>query len=257
MWPPRRAVSWCCWLAAPVGRESRSFRGSRAGWDRRCGYRLVMLDQRGTGARALNCPALQRQMGASNLTVPTPAAVRSCAAAIGPHRRYFTTADTVADIEALRSALGVSRLTLDGVSYGSYVAEQFALTHPAQVSRLVLDSVVPSWNVDPFQLAGMRRTATVLRAVCAAQGALADRHLTLAVRSLGAASATRSLVGITCMYEHAQQLAAESRLRTCRRFCSADGKQSGIGSPRAGVEIVGRPDQLGCQRPEVSCRRLA
>src|SRR5689334_3195804 len=205
------------------------------------GYRLVMLDQRGTGARALNCPALQRQVGASDLTVPTPAAVRSCAVAIGPHRRYFTTADTVADIEALRNALGVSRLTLDGVSYGSYVAEQFALTHPAQVSRLVLDSVVPSWNVDPFQLAGMRRTATVLRAVCAAQGALADRHLTLAVRSLGAASATRSLVGITCMYEHAQQLAAESRLRTCRRFCSADGKQSGIGSPRAGVEIVGRP----------------
>lgn len=134
------------------------------------GYRLVMLDQRGTGAGALNCPALQRQMGASDLTVPTPAAVRSCAVAIGPRRRYFATADTVADIEALRNALGVPRLTLDGVSYGSYVAEQFALMHPAQVSRLVLDSVVPSWNVDPFQLAGMRRTATVLRAVCAAQG---------------------------------------------------------------------------------------
>ena len=134
------------------------------------GYRLGMLDQRGTGAGALYCPALQRQLGGSDLTVPTPAAVRSCAAAIGARRRYFVTADTVADIEALRNALGVRRLTLDGVSYGSYVAEQFALTHPAQVSRLVLDSVVPSWNVDPFQLAGMRRTATVLRAVCAAQG---------------------------------------------------------------------------------------
>jgi len=134
------------------------------------GYRLVMFDQRGTGAGALHCPALQRQLGGSDLTVPAPAAVRSCAAAIGPRRRYFATADTVADIEALRNALAVRRLALDGVSYGSYAAEQFALTHPAQVSRLVLDSVVPSWNVDPFQLAGMRRTATVLRAVCAAQG---------------------------------------------------------------------------------------
>jgi pimeloyl-ACP methyl ester carboxylesterase len=133
------------------------------------GYRLVMFDQRGTGAGALNCPALQQEMGASDLTVPSPAAVRSCAAAIGPSRRYFATADTVADIEALRNALGVTRLTLDGVSYGSYVAEQFALTHPAQVSRLVLDSVVPSWNLDPLQLAGMRRTAAVLRAACAAQ----------------------------------------------------------------------------------------
>jgi pimeloyl-ACP methyl ester carboxylesterase len=133
------------------------------------GYRMVLFDQRGTGAGALDCPALQQQMGASDLTVPTPAAVRSCAAALGPGRRFFATADTVADIEALRNALGVRRLTLDGVSYGSYVAEQFALTHPGQVSRLVLDSVVPSWNVDPLQLDGLRETATVLREACAAQ----------------------------------------------------------------------------------------
>jgi len=134
------------------------------------GYRMVMFDQRGTGAGALSCPALQQQMGASDLTVPTPAAVRSCAAALGPSRRYYATADTVADIEALRAALGVARITLDGVSYGSYVAEQFALAHPARLSRLVLDSVVPTWNVDPLQLDGMRRTAAVLRDVCARQG---------------------------------------------------------------------------------------
>jgi pimeloyl-ACP methyl ester carboxylesterase len=133
------------------------------------GYRLVMFDQRGTGAGALDCPALQGQMGASDLTVPAPAAVRSCAAAIGPDRRFFATADTVADIEALRVALGVARITLDGVSYGSYVAEQFALAHPGEVSRLVLDSVVPSWNVDPLQLVNMQQTATVLREACAAQ----------------------------------------------------------------------------------------
>jgi pimeloyl-ACP methyl ester carboxylesterase len=144
------------------------------------GYRLVMFDQRGTGAGALNCPALQQEMGASDLTVPTPAAVRSCAAAIGPSRRYFATADTVADIEALRNALGVTRLTLDGVSYGSYVAERFALAHPAQVSRLVLDSVVPSWNVDPLQLATMRETAPLLRAVCAAQSCAFDPAADLA-----------------------------------------------------------------------------
>src|SRR6185437_3970131 len=62
------------------------------------GYRLVMFDQRGTGAGALDCPALQRQMGASDLTVPAPVAVRSCAAAIGSDRRFYATADTVADI---------------------------------------------------------------------------------------------------------------------------------------------------------------
>jgi pimeloyl-ACP methyl ester carboxylesterase len=144
------------------------------------GYRMVMFDQRGTGAGALDCPALQRQMGASDLTVPAAAAVRSCAAAIGPERRYFATADTVADIEALRAALGVSRLTVDGVSYGSYVAEQFALAHPGRVSRRVLDSVVPTWNVDPLQLAGMRETASVLRDACAAQRCGSDPAADLA-----------------------------------------------------------------------------
>lgn len=133
------------------------------------GYRLVMFDQRGTGAGALSCPALQEIMGGSDLTVAAPAAVRQCAAAIGTRRQYFATADTVADIEALRRALGVARLTLDGVSYGTYVAEQFALAHPREVARLVLDSVVPDANVDPLQLANMRDTARVLRAVCAAQ----------------------------------------------------------------------------------------
>ena len=75
-----------------------------------------MFDQRGTGAGALDCPALQRQMGASDLTVPAAAAVRSCAAVIGPDRRLYATADTVADIDSLRTALGVARLAVNGVS---------------------------------------------------------------------------------------------------------------------------------------------
>ena len=33
----------------------------------------------------------------------------------------------------------------------------------------MLDSVVPSWNVDPMQLVNMRQSAAVLRDVCAAQ----------------------------------------------------------------------------------------
>ena len=133
------------------------------------GYRLVLLDQRGTGTGALDCPALQQEMGASDLTVPTRAAVQACAAALGPRRQYYGTADTVADLEALRRALGVPKIALDGVSYGTYVAEQFALAHPGEVSRLVLDSVVPAWNVDPLQLENMRHSAEVLRAVCAAR----------------------------------------------------------------------------------------
>ena len=107
------------------------------------GWRIVAIDQRGTGAGALRCPALQREMGASDLTPPTPGAVRACGARIGPERRFFTTTDTVADLELLRRALGVDRIALDGTSYGTYVAERYALAHPDRVDRLVLDSVVP------------------------------------------------------------------------------------------------------------------
>ena len=48
------------------------------------GYRLVMIDQRGTGANALQCPGLQAQMGSSDLAPPTKAAVTACAREIGP-----------------------------------------------------------------------------------------------------------------------------------------------------------------------------
>src|SRR5439155_4842223 len=74
------------------------------------GYRLVFFDQRGTGANALRCPALQRQMGTSDLAVPTRAEVTSCARAIGPKRQFFSTAATVEDAEDLRVALGADRL---------------------------------------------------------------------------------------------------------------------------------------------------
>jgi pimeloyl-ACP methyl ester carboxylesterase len=133
------------------------------------GYRLVMFDQRGTGAGAIECPALQHAAGASDLTVVPQAIVAACAGSIGSARRYYTTAETVADIEALRVALGARRLTLDGVSYGTFVAERYALAHPTHVARLVLDSVVPQGGADPLYRAALSRAGSVLRSVCAAQ----------------------------------------------------------------------------------------
>ncbi len=133
------------------------------------GYRLVMFDQRGTGAGALRCPALQAALGSSDLAVAPPGAVKACARAIGPKRRYFTTSETVHDIEALRVALGARRLTLDGISYGTFVAERYALTYRSRVARLVLDSVVPQQGVGPLQIPVFQATAHVLRLACAEQ----------------------------------------------------------------------------------------
>jgi pimeloyl-ACP methyl ester carboxylesterase len=129
-------------------------------------YRLVMIDQRGTGARALRCPALQREMGFSDLKPPTAAAVRACAAAIGPKRQFFGTDDTVRDLDRLRRALGAGRLTIDGTSYGTYVAERYALAYPSRVDRLVLDSVVPQAASGQLETQAFPRVAQVMRNVC-------------------------------------------------------------------------------------------
>ncbi|HEY7633162.1 MAG TPA: alpha/beta fold hydrolase [Thermoleophilaceae bacterium] len=132
------------------------------------GYRVVMLDQRGTGSGALNCRALQSAVGASDLAVPPLPALRACAAKIGPKRRFYNTDDTVADFEALRGALGLKRwAVVNGVSYGTFVGERYSLAHPGSVGKLVLDSVVPHVGINPFQLESIHAVPRVLRSACA------------------------------------------------------------------------------------------
>jgi pimeloyl-ACP methyl ester carboxylesterase len=129
-------------------------------------YRIVAYDQRGTGAGALACGALQAAMGSSDLTPPAAAAVRACAGKLGARRQFFGTDDVVADMEALRRALGVQRWTLDGISYGSFVGERYALAHPRRVRRLVLDSVVPHVGETDLGVDEFRAARRVLRLVC-------------------------------------------------------------------------------------------
>jgi pimeloyl-ACP methyl ester carboxylesterase len=145
-------------------------------------YRIVAYDQRGTGAGALACGALQASMGSSDLAPPPVAAVRACSRKIGARRQFYGTDDVVADMEALRRALGVDRWTLDGVSYGTFVGERYALAHPKHVSRLVLDSVVPHVGETDLGVDEFRATRRVLRIVC---GDGCVRNLATTVRRYG------------------------------------------------------------------------
>jgi pimeloyl-ACP methyl ester carboxylesterase len=129
-------------------------------------YRIVVYDQRGTGAGALNCAGLQAAMGSSDLLPPQASAVRACARRLGDRRQFFGTDDVVADMEALRRALGVDAWTLDGISYGTYVGERYALAHPGRVRRLVLDSVVPQVGETDLGVDEFRAAGRVLRDVC-------------------------------------------------------------------------------------------
>lgn len=143
-------------------------------------YRVVVIDQRGTGEGAIDCAALQHETGGSDVTPPAGRAVRDCAAAIGVRRRYYATADTVADLDQLRRALGARSWAIDGTSYGTFVAERYALAHPAHVRKVVLDSVVPHDRFEPFVTVPLHATARVLRQLCAAQGCTWDPAADLA-----------------------------------------------------------------------------
>ncbi len=52
----------------------------------------------------------------------------------------------VADLEALRQAWGLERLTLAGYSWGGLLALLYALSHPGRVGRLALVSPAPAWR---------------------------------------------------------------------------------------------------------------
>jgi pimeloyl-ACP methyl ester carboxylesterase len=124
---------------------------------------LIVYDQRGTGeSGALRCPELQ----STDMTDAGDEAA-ACARRLGAKRAFYTTRDTVADIEALRQALAVERITLYGVSYGTKVALAYAATYPDRVERLILDSVVP-WpaGADAFYSVSTMAMPRVLRALC-------------------------------------------------------------------------------------------
>jgi pimeloyl-ACP methyl ester carboxylesterase len=132
---------------------------------------VIAFDQRGTGlSHPLSCPAFEHLTGAGS-----PRAVAICAGQIGPTRGLYTTADTVADIEAIRQAAGYEKLVLYGTSYGTKVAERYAQDYPSHVEALALDSVVPPSGPEPFDETSFAAVGRVLRQLC---GAGACAHIT-------------------------------------------------------------------------------
>lgn len=126
---------------------------------------LILVDQRGTGlSGALRCPAsfeLAETIGDFHREAAR------CGAALGPRLPLFTTPDVVEDLEDVRRELGVERIELYGVSYGTRTALAYAARYPEHVSRLVLDSVVPLAGPGAFRLNSFTATPRVVRGHCA------------------------------------------------------------------------------------------
>lgn len=113
---------------------------------------IILVDQRGTGgSNPLDC----RDAGGERLAID-PSEVtdaqdmaefaRQCLAGLQGRAdpRFYTTAAAVRDLEAVRAALGVDKINLFGVSYGTRVAQHYADRYPQHTRTVVLDGVAPN-----------------------------------------------------------------------------------------------------------------
>jgi len=113
-------------------------------------FQLIGMDRRGTGnSAAVNClpPAIRRAMveaDPSTLDVAgwletAQTAGQQCSIALARELPAMDTWRTSADLDVLRTALGIDRLNAVGHGEGSRVVSMYADRFPDRVGRLVLD----------------------------------------------------------------------------------------------------------------------
>jgi pimeloyl-ACP methyl ester carboxylesterase len=148
---------------------------------------IVFVDQRGTGGSApLYCKdedteSLAEQSGADFQFRQ----LMQCKADLLklPYIRsegdlgFFTTTIAVQDLDAVRRQLGVERIDLVGISYGTRVGLEYMRQFPKAVRRVVLDSVAPPDMALPASFSTDNQASfDSLLAACAAVAACAKAH---------------------------------------------------------------------------------
>ncbi|HEX5307119.1 MAG TPA: alpha/beta hydrolase [Dyella sp.] len=112
---------------------------------------LLLLDQRGTGgSHPLSCKNEEPPATPGDELEDDPAKLKAevarCLAQVEKHAdpRFYTTTIATRDLEDVRKALGSPSFDLVGVSYGTRMAQQYAMRFPDAVRSIVLDGVVPN-----------------------------------------------------------------------------------------------------------------
>lgn len=112
---------------------------------------VLLMDARGTGrSHPLKCADDEGLSAVMEAQQETAEAARAFAERCRDELskiadlRYYTTSDHIRDLDLVRAKLGVSRLNLMGISYGTRVAQQYAKRYPQHTRTVTLDSVVPN-----------------------------------------------------------------------------------------------------------------
>jgi pimeloyl-ACP methyl ester carboxylesterase len=112
---------------------------------------VILIDNRGTGgSNPLDCPGLAVTGDAFAPLYPR-AGVAACRAALSRRAdlRHYGTAETAADLDAVRTALGHERIDIVALSYGTTLALRYLAAFPARARAVVLASTVPASSRPP------------------------------------------------------------------------------------------------------------
>ncbi|WP_418317850.1 alpha/beta hydrolase [Piscinibacter sakaiensis] len=176
-------------LAGGPGQSAMSLAGAVLPLLQRLNNRrdLLFVDQRGTGRSApLDCDPPPD----AGFATPFDAALQQqwlaeCRGQLArlpwlgglDGLRFFTTPIAVADLDAVRRQLGIERVNLIGVSYGSRVALEMLRQFPGSVRRVVLDGVAPPDMALPASMsADNQRALDALFAACERETACSQAH---------------------------------------------------------------------------------
>jgi pimeloyl-ACP methyl ester carboxylesterase len=129
---------------------------------------IVLVDQRGTGNSApLSCDYPDDWQEANDTLPALRKATLDCLHKYGDRVRFYTTSAAVADLSAVREALGFGAVDLYGVSYGTRVAELYMRRHPESVHAVILDGVTyPEQAIGPDTPLDAERALDLIVARC-------------------------------------------------------------------------------------------
>ncbi|MGV8960262.1 MAG: alpha/beta hydrolase [Stenotrophomonas sp.] len=148
---------------------------------------IIFIDQRGTGkSNPLTClgadgkPLVMDEAAVSTAAALTTYAQR-CAESLQARAdtRFYTTTQAIADLDAVRAAMGAEKVNLIGASYGTRVAQQYAARYPQHTRAVVIDGVAPNELVVGGDFANTFENAIALQsAQCRRTPACAKRFPT-------------------------------------------------------------------------------
>jgi pimeloyl-ACP methyl ester carboxylesterase len=130
------------------------------------GYNLVTFDDRGTGiSNPLSCPFLEQRIATAGIK-ETADLTGICGQGLGNNRLFYSTADHADDVEQVRLALGLGKIGVYGVSYGTKEAMAYVMAYPDSVSRVLLDSVVIPEGPDLYSLDTLKAIPIAMSRLC-------------------------------------------------------------------------------------------